>query len=377
MRIVLLAHNLRSAGGLSVGKNIVATLPKIAPMHKYLMVVPEGCGYPGFDGAENVEVMECPPMSLLRRQLWERRTLRRAMSHFKPGWVWALGNEAISRPPCTQSLLFHNPHRIYREESRCGVDWKGRLFKWLSDCSFEHGLRFCHRVYCQTELVRKRLNSVYGYPLISIGLCPNAFSYAIKPSANYPHELEEYKGSFILFVLTKYYPHKNLERIVEMFSRYGHTLLHDIVCVMPVEANQGKAAVQLLDKIYAEDLQQQILCVEAISQERLGDFFHAADVMFLPTLLESFSGTYLEAMNLKSPILTSDLDFARCICDDAALYIDPYSLESMRDGILKLKNNRALRKDLIEKGNQRIKKFLNNWSEILRDVLDQEGIEHD
>ena len=31
----------------------------------------------------------------------------------------------------------------------------------------------------------------------------------------------------------------------------------------------------------------------------------------MPTLLESFSGTYVESMYFEKPILTSDLDFAK------------------------------------------------------------------
>lgn len=66
MRIAIIAHNLRSAGGLSVGQNIVGVLPAIAPVHTFLMIVPQGCGYPDFGGVANVEVLECPKMNLLR-----------------------------------------------------------------------------------------------------------------------------------------------------------------------------------------------------------------------------------------------------------------------------------------------------------------------
>lgn len=47
-------------------------------------------------------------------------------------------------------------------------------------------------------------------------------------------------------------------------------------------------------------------------------------------------------MHLNIPVLTSDLDFVREICGPAAEYVDPYSLESIRDGILRLKNDAAL-----------------------------------
>ncbi len=48
--------------------------------------------------------------------------------------------------------------------------------------------------------------------------------------------------------------------------------------------------------------------------------FRTCDVLLLPTLLETFSGTYPEAMAMGLPIVTSDLDFARDTCGDAALY---------------------------------------------------------
>ena len=73
MRIILLAHNLRSAGGLSVGQNIIAILPEIAPMHTYLMIVPKGCFSLDLDGVYNVEVLEYPKVKLLRFRLWRGR----------------------------------------------------------------------------------------------------------------------------------------------------------------------------------------------------------------------------------------------------------------------------------------------------------------
>ena len=68
-RIAVVAHNLRSAGGLSVGRNIVATLPKIAPMYTYLMIVPEGYFSLDFDGVYSVEVRGYPKVKLLRCRL--------------------------------------------------------------------------------------------------------------------------------------------------------------------------------------------------------------------------------------------------------------------------------------------------------------------
>ena len=57
--------------------------------------------------------------------------------------------------------------------------------------------------------------------------------------------------------------------------------------------------------------------------ENCPKLYNQADAMFLPTLLETFSASYPEAMKMERPILTSDLDFAKDICGDAALYFNP------------------------------------------------------
>ncbi len=132
-RIAVIARNLRFAGGLSVGRSIVGTLPQFTPNVRYLMVVPADCGYPKFPDDRRVEVCECPKMSLPQRWLWERRTLRRVISRFDPEWIWTLGNVAVSRPPCKQSLLLHNAHRLCDLSDVVRSSLRERLFKWLSD----------------------------------------------------------------------------------------------------------------------------------------------------------------------------------------------------------------------------------------------------
>lgn len=59
-------------------------------------------------------------------------------------------------------------------------------------------------------------------------------------------------------------------------------------------------------------------------------------------------------MHFGLPILTSDLDFAREVCGDAALYFDPWSPESLKGAILRLKNHPDLRDNLVEKGHARL-----------------------
>lgn len=85
--------------------------------------------------------------------------------------------------------------------------------------------------------------------------------------------------------------------------------------------------------------------------------YEACDAMILPTLLETFSASYPEAMIMRKPILTSDLDFARSICDNAALYFNPMDPTDIALKVVQIVENEVLYKKLQCAGDKRVKAF--------------------
>ena len=62
--------------------------------------------------------------------------------------------------------------------------------------------------------------------------------------------------------------------------------------------------------------------------------YQDAHICFVPSILETFSATYLEGMATCTPIVACDLDFAREICGDAAVYFDPTNMKDAANKIL-------------------------------------------
>ena len=91
--------------------------------------------------------------------------------------------------------------------------------------------------------------------------------------------------------------------------------------------------------------------------------------MFLPTLLETFSASYPEAMKMERPILTSNLDFAIDICGDAALYFNPLDSYDIANKIKTLITDPILYQDLVEKGKNRLKNFETSTSRAEKYLL--------
>ena len=83
-----------------------------------------------------------------------------------------------------------------------------------------------------------------------------------------------------------------------------------------------------------ERYSHRVINVGPVSINQCPALYHYCDALFLPTLLECFSASYVEAMYFKKMIFTSDLPFAHTVCDDSAIYFDPYDANDICDKII-------------------------------------------
>jgi glycosyltransferase involved in cell wall biosynthesis len=368
MRLAILAHNLRVGGGLVVGRNVVATLPQLAPEHEYLMVVPAELGFEPVS-APNVEWAEVRFGSLLDRLRVERGLLPTLLRDFRPDWVWPLGNVPLRAPGCRQALLVMDPHLFYPRAHYALETTRNRATKQLLRHHVSRALRDVDVVFCQTESARRRFAASFAFAGRT-ALCPAAVSrFATIPSeVAVPEPLRGREGQLKALILTRYYAHKNLERVVEAFDRHRDAL-RDVTCVLTIAPDQHPRAAELLRTIEARGLGDRIVNLGPLRQDELAAAYLACDVLLHPTLLESFSSAYLEAMHFGRPILTSDLDFAHEVCGDAAEYFDPWHADAIKDALLALRDRPERRAELVARGHARLETALRSWPEILRDAL--------
>jgi glycosyltransferase involved in cell wall biosynthesis len=360
------------AGALSVGKNVTALLPKLSPQHTYLMFVPRGLGYSEFEQFDNVKVFKVSRMGFIKRGLFEKFRLPNLINDFLPDVVLSLGSIGMHNPPCKQVILFHQSQLVYPSK-HYGRTFLRELCKmWLIKRWMHKSLKYTNLVFCQTPVVRERFSCAFKYPLDKIKIIPNAVSEFIKKDNQQvivPEILKD-RRYFNLFFLTKFYSHKNPEVLIDVFKNYGGWL-KDVRCIITVSPEQHPNASKFLGNVHKYGLEKHIMNVGPIDQEKLSDYFYSCDGLLFPTLLESFSGTYLEAMHFGLPILTSDIDFAHYICGDAALYFDPWDQRDIAEKILLLKNNSDMRSKLVMAGKSRIKTFYKSWDEIVTNIIEE------
>jgi glycosyltransferase involved in cell wall biosynthesis len=315
-------------------------------------VLPVGCGYENI-----VEANRLSPVwfdqrdSHARRLLFDAVALPRWVRTLTPDAILGLGNVGVAKAPVPQIVLVHDSHLVYPKR-HYGNETRARMVRHaLQQRSFARCAADVSLVYCQTRTMLQRIRQVYDR-VTAIKVLPNCLPSITDNSrkvAPVPGPMVRHRDRFRLICLTRYYAHKNLECIVEAF-RVHRQELQGTVVYLTISAEQGIQARRLLRTIERLGLTEQIVNLGPVAQEEIPLYFRNCHAMLFPTILESFSTTYLEAMFCRLPILTSHLDFAREVCGNAALYFDPWSSRSMADAIARARRQPKLLDELADAG---------------------------
>lgn len=97
--------------------------------------------------------------------------------------------------------------------------------------------------------------------------------------------------------------------------------------------------------------------------------YQQADICFQPTLLECFSATYPEAMRMEMPIVTTDIEFARGLCGNAAMYYSALDPKAAASAIYKVASDKMLWETLVAQGKEQIKTY-DTYGERARKLIE-------
>jgi glycosyltransferase involved in cell wall biosynthesis len=170
---------------------------------------------------------------------------------------------------------------------------------------------------------------------------------------------------FLLYVGNAY-PHKNLERLLKVFSQIRITQ-PDLQLVLVGKEDyfykQLKVTAAQMSLWHAGDLSP-VVFTGYVADEDLEILFKETVAYVFPSLYEGFGLPPLEAMAKGCAVVSSDRSSLPEILGEAALYFNPEDEADMADKIIKLIGGETLRERLIAKGQERVKLY--SWWECAR-----------
>jgi glycosyltransferase involved in cell wall biosynthesis len=110
-----------------------------------------------------------------------------------------------------------------------------------------------------------------------------------------------------------------------------------------------------------------------ITNEELKEQYEKADLLAFVSTYEGFGMPIVEAQIVGRPVVTSNLLSMPEVAGDAAHLVDPFDVEDIRKGVLRIIEDKAYRTLLIEKGRSNALRFsvetiANQYAELYREI---------
>lgn len=371
MKILVNAFSVAYGGGLIRTLNIINTFEKY-PEIKFLIVAPDIEYYKTIKH-KNVDI-------ILIHGLFLNRIFRIFTDIFWLPWLIVKNNPDLilclsNLPVLTkkyQIFLHDNPLVSVKNLRNVGYKrLKDIIINRLRNKLLIRRIKYIDHIIAQTNLQLNELRKQYPHYLQKIPeksvLTPYFPEFQIKSIEKCDHFFLSRKNSTNLLCLSRYYPHKNIEILFDL-ARIFKQNKSPFNIILTISRKHGREVSSLLRRIDKEKLSDYIRNIGEIPPFCLTEIMNRIDALILPSLLESFSLTYAEAMFFRKPIFTSDLDFAHEACKNGAFYFNPYNAESIYTTILSAFNNHTELKRRIN--NQKaIIKTLHKWDSIIKLIL--------
>lgn len=114
--------------------------------------------------------------------------------------------------------------------------------------------------------------------------------------------------------------------------------------------------------------------VSNIPDEQIVDEFRRCDMLVFASIYEGFGLPIVEAQATGRPVVTSNTSSMPEVAGDAACLVDPFDVGSIREGILKIINDRVYREKVVRRGIENIERFRSDkiarqYAEIYQSLL--------
>lgn len=236
-----------------------------------------------------------------------------------------------------------------------------------------HSVERSDRIVTVSEFSKRELQELLHIPEEKISVVYNAPSL-VDESANEDHVREKYgiQGEYILFVGT-IEPRKNIERLLRAFDllKDESKIPHKLV-LAGGKGWQDESIFQSVKQLRHGD---DVILTGYVSAAEKNTLYQKASVFVFPSIYEGFGIPPLEAMAWGCPVVSTTAASLPEVVGDAAEMIDPFSVESIAEGILRVLSDAEYAQKLRERGYVQAKRF--SWDSsakqltaICKDVLD-------
>ncbi len=226
-----------------------------------------------------------------------------------------------------------------------------------------HILRRAEAVITPSQYIAAEIQKLYPDQARIICAVPEAADNSFKPLKRDDSVLSGYGLDGIRYFLFvgRVDSRKNLQRLINAYYRleidtYDGGGAHLVL----VLSGHNSCEVDLSEREYLHVLRD-------VPQDDIIQFYSSAEALVFPSLDEGFGLPVLEAMQCGCPVITSSCASLPEVAGDAAILVDPYSIEEISSAMKEIITSPQRREELREEGFRRVKNY--SWEETAQKTM--------
>lgn len=235
-----------------------------------------------------------------------------------------------------------------------------RRTRMVLETTLARSMRRADRIITISDFSKRQIMKHYGVSDDKISVVPCGFREDVFNMSYSDEDRQRTKdkyginGQYILYLGTLE-PRKNIERIVEAYGRLKN---ENRDCPELVLAGgKGWLYESIFERVKSLGIEDSVVFTGYVDDNDVPLLMNGAMIFCFPSLYEGFGMPPLEAMACGTPVITSNSTSLPEVVGDAAISIDPCSVDELSDAMKRLTENSSLREELRQKGLAQCRKF--------------------
>jgi glycosyltransferase involved in cell wall biosynthesis len=300
---------------------------------------------------------------------WLQSSVKNILNRMKPDLFLSPDGLLALGAKCRQLPVIHDINFLHYPKDS----------KWLTSKYYNHYFpkfaREAARIATVSEFSKKEISSHYSVDPGKIDVVYNGIHPFFKPLDEAAKQKTREKFSYgknYFINVGSLHPRKNIPSLIKAFAIFKKESGSDLKLVL---AGPGFWGLSDIHKVLEESgVKEDVIFTGRLSDDDLALVLGSALALTFVPYYEGFGIPLVEAMEAQVPIITSNVTSLPEVAGEAALLVNPIDINDIKNAMLRIYNEEALRKILVAKGTIQKQKFSWDksadllWESIVRTV---------
>jgi len=362
-----------AGGGITYIKNLLPELSQLDSNNKYFVFLRSSTAYLGSNLPDNFKIIQIglPCKNLLLRFIYEQFILPIFIKKNRIDLLFSTADVTSFLSPCPVVLLIRNSNPYFQSKIKRTISKriKFSLEKILSRFSTIKAREIIFVSSWFESTVSEQLK-IPSHKALTIyhGVNVNDFKEVNEAliDENFKNKTKFLK--YYILIVSDIYPHKNFEVVLKAYKKIPEDLKDQYKLVIAGRNLTPQYLDKLNEMVDDFKIENQVLYLGQVNYSNIPYLYKNSSLFVLPSLLESFGHTLVEAMAAGIPIIAASTTAIPEVMGTAGILFDPHNHEELAQKITKVLRDKKLRAELIKRANKRIKQF--SWEKTTRETLE-------